>query len=104
MPPCWSASVTGSQSRPWKSLTTWYCSQAGIIAREQQDPLIDTAADHNDDYDNASTSNTAQSIASKQDHPNSGTLMLDATVAEQQIAYPTDLKLLNEGRQQWEGI
>lgn len=35
---------------------------------------------------------------------NSGTLLLDATVAEQQIEYPTDLKLLNEGRQQLERI
>jgi len=34
----------------------------------------------------------------------SGTLLLDATVAEQQIEYPTDLKLLNEGRQQLERI
>lgn len=33
---------------------------------------------------------------------NSGTLLLDATVAEQQIEYPTDLKLLNESRQQLE--
>lgn len=34
--------------------------------------------------------------------PKQGTLMIDATVAEQQIAYPTDLKLLNEGRKQLE--
>ncbi len=33
---------------------------------------------------------------------NSGTLLLDATVAEQQIEYPTDLKLLNESREQLE--
>lgn len=32
----------------------------------------------------------------------SGQLMVDATVAEQQIEYPTDLKLLNESRQQLE--
>ncbi len=32
----------------------------------------------------------------------SGTLLLDATVAEQQIEYPTDLKLLNESREQLE--
>ncbi len=35
---------------------------------------------------------------------NSGTLMVDATVAEQQIEYPTDVKLLNECRQQLERI
>jgi IS5 family transposase len=33
---------------------------------------------------------------------NSGTLLVDATVAEQQIEYPTDLKLLNESREQLE--
>ncbi len=33
---------------------------------------------------------------------NSGTLLLDATIAEQQIEYPTDLKLLNESREQLE--
>jgi hypothetical protein len=33
---------------------------------------------------------------------NKGILLLDATVAEQQIEYPTDLKLLNESRQQLE--
>lgn len=34
--------------------------------------------------------------------PLSGTLLVDATVAEQQIEYPTDLKLLNQGREQLE--
>ena len=34
----------------------------------------------------------------------SGTLLMDATVAEQQIEYPTDLKLLNESREQLERI
>jgi IS5 family transposase len=33
---------------------------------------------------------------------NSGTLLVDATVAEQQIEYRTDLKLLNESREQLE--
>ena len=66
--------------------------------------LTDTAA-HKADNNDASASNPAtQSIASKQDNPNSGILMLDATVAEQHIAFPTDLKLLNEGRQQLERI
>lgn len=40
-----------------------------------------------------------------QDGPTpSGTLLLDATVAEQQIEYPTDLKLLNASREQLERI
>ena len=36
--------------------------------------------------------------------PVSGELLIDATVAEQQMEYPTDLKLLNEIRDQWERI
>lgn len=42
----------------------------------------------------------------QQEHPAplSGTLLVDATVAEQQIEYPTDLKLLNQGREQLERI
>jgi len=40
--------------------------------------------------------------ANKTSPDNSGTLLLDATVAEQQIEYPTDLKLLNESREQLE--
>lgn len=36
--------------------------------------------------------------------PNKGKLKLDATVADQYISYPTDLNLLNEGRQKLEAI
>lgn len=36
--------------------------------------------------------------------PLSGTLLLDATVAEQQIQYPTDVQLLNQSREQLERI
>jgi len=36
--------------------------------------------------------------------PNKGKLKLDATVADQYISYPTDLNLLNEGRQKLEAL
>ncbi|MBA2649924.1 MAG: transposase, partial [Legionella sp.] len=36
--------------------------------------------------------------------PKSGTLLVDATIAGQQIEYPTDLKMLNESREQLERI
>ena len=36
--------------------------------------------------------------------PLSDTLLIDATVAEQQIQYPTDLNLLNQSREQLEGM
>ncbi len=38
------------------------------------------------------------------DNPNSGKLILDATVAPADIRYPTDLSLLNEAREKTEGI
>jgi len=31
-------------------------------------------------------------------------MLIDATVAEQQVAYPTDLNLLNDGREHLEGM
>ena len=96
--------------------------QAGII------PMPSTDADNNDSTENenkgSDTSATADkssndkkedkntepsdkaachaSVQNKTGLANSGTLLLDATVAEQQIEYPTDLKLLNESRQQLE--
>ncbi|MGC8001120.1 IS5/IS1182 family transposase, partial [Salmonella enterica] len=36
--------------------------------------------------------------------PNRGKLLLDATCAPADIAYPTDLRLLNEAREKLEGI
>jgi hypothetical protein len=72
----------------------------------------DTSKDANQSTDkDKEEQNIEQSNDSKPDNTpgggnasaaNSGTLLLDATVAEQQIEYPTDLKLLNESRQQLE--
>jgi hypothetical protein len=72
----------------------------------------DTSKDANPSTDkDKEEQNIEQSNDSKSDNTpgggnasaaNSGTLLLDATVAEQQIEYPTDLKLLNESRQQLE--
>jgi len=44
------------------------------------------------------------SESAKQERPPKGKLILDATVAEQAIRYPTDLSLLNEARQLTEKI
>jgi hypothetical protein len=38
------------------------------------------------------------------DHPNNGTLIIDASCAPADIAYPTDLNMLNEGREKSEKI
>jgi hypothetical protein len=40
----------------------------------------------------------------KEDHPNQGVLLLDATCASADVAYPTNLDLLNEAREKLENI
>ena len=41
---------------------------------------------------------TAQQYSTAPEQSNAGTLMLDATCAPQQIAYPQDFQLLNDAR------
>ena len=76
--------------------------EAGIIPYSDEGSADDT--ENRDEHNNPASSATDQTIQAEQGTipANSGTLMVDATVAEQQIEYPTDLKLLNEGRQQLE--
>ena len=51
--------------------------------------------------DNTNTENDDQSAF---DHENEGTLILDATCAPQNIAFPQDINLLNEAREKLESI
>lgn len=44
------------------------------------------------------------SLQQQPDNPNKGNLLIDATVAEQDIRYPTDLDLLNDSREKLEEI
>lgn len=86
--------------------------EAGVIPRSQESN--DLAAQDNKNDDSDSSHSPAGSGAVAEDKAadtagshtvsaaNSGTLLLDATIAEQQIQYPTDLKLLNESREQLE--
>ncbi len=77
--------------------------EAGIIAPTPTN--TDTnGSDNNDENSPEASSATDQKTSPKENNTaaNSGTLMLDATVGEQQIEYPTDLKLLNECREQLE--
>lgn len=82
--------------------------QAGIIPQNAADiaNTNDELQDKNDSPGNGSAiEQELQQQASATEKPvvaHSGQLMIDATVAEQQIEYPTDLKLLNESRQQLE--
>jgi hypothetical protein len=94
--------------------------QAGIIPSPSKSTAVHTSLSVNE---NSSSDVDENTIRNKKEQPtepsannehndtagnhdtlpaNSGTLLLDATVAEQQIEYPTDLKLLNESREQLE--
>jgi transposase, IS5 family len=84
--------------------------EAGVIPKADREPLKSTdqtpgkQPEESTDIHAIAEEKNGQS-EDKKEAPastNSGTLLLDATVAEQQIEYPTDLKLLNESRQHLE--
>lgn len=65
------------------------------------------AAARDDDDDtpkSGSTPASGRKKAASKDDPNQGVLLLDATCAPADVAYPTDLSLLNEAREKLEGI
>jgi transposase, IS5 family len=86
--------------------------QAGILPQNNTTDAAATNDEHKDKDDTGSNAteqeqqqpaNLQQVVAEQKPViAHSGQLMIDATVAEQQIEYPTDLKLLNESRQQLE--
>ena len=76
-----------------------------IIGRKRAVQVAGESDDHDDDAGDG-----LAGIGSKGNHqeskeePNEGTLILDATCAPQAIRFPTDVSLLNEARQNTEGI
>lgn len=86
--------------------------QAGIIPKQVEADAANNNEQAGNDDDHHRTGAKAEQQKSEQQQPpsqtstlqitHSGQLILDATVGEQQIEYPTDLKLLNESRQQLE--
>ena len=70
--------------------------------------MKDPDGDQHDASDNTQQSGTGsgknEGPPIKKDIPNQGTLKLDASVADQYITYPTDLKLLNTARQETERL
>jgi hypothetical protein len=74
--------------------------EAGIIPCSNGDEHT-TGSENNEENTSSGSDQTTHSNDNNLP-ANSGMLMLDATVAEQQIEYPTDMKLLNESRQQLE--
>jgi hypothetical protein len=70
-----------------------------IIKESDGDP---NAPDNNQQQD--TKPGNIEEASAKKDIPNQGKLKLDASVADQYITYPTDLKLLNTARQETERL
>jgi transposase, IS5 family len=80
--------------------------EAGLI-KANEEKTADTRSEEDQDGNDGESNNIGlnedtESVKEKSSDGLSGTVMLDATESEQQIEYPTDIKLLNEGRRQLE--
>ncbi len=77
-----------------------------ILQEASADKTIKTNTDEDQGNEQQDTKQTdeASPQQEKTDNPNTGSLLIDATVAEQDIHYPTDLDLLNDGREKLEQI
>ena len=78
-----------------------------MIAEINED-LFDGKKDNNNDIDNNNNNSGSNTEEGAKDKPttvtNQGELLLDATCAPSNIAYPTDVNLLNEAREKLESI
>lgn len=63
-----------------------------------------TGRDENNDSDNSNDNESMTNNDNEQSVPNQGKLIVDATCTPADIAYPTDLSLLNEAREKSEEI
>ena len=75
-----------------------------ITGRKTAEQIADESEDHDDSGDGSAGSGSEGGQSETKDEPNEGTLILDATCAPQAIRFPTDTSLLNEARQNAEGI
>lgn len=75
-----------------------------ISPKEETDNKDNIAVPTAASNDNALSPQEEPAPAQKPSLPNAGKLLMDATVAPQNITYPTDLKLLNAARQKSEQI
>ena len=75
-----------------------------MTATESSHQNATSARDDDDDQSPSSPTpqGTEKDIETKADKPNKGKLLLDATCVPTDIRYPTDLSLLNEGREKTE--
>ncbi|MBR0366932.1 MAG: IS5 family transposase [Clostridia bacterium] len=80
-----------------------------ITGRKTAEQIAAELEDHDEGHDDDSGEGSGGSggegsDSRTKDEPNKGTLILDATCAPQAIRFPTDTSLLNEARQNTEGI
>ena len=75
-----------------------------ITGRKTAEQIADETEDHDDSGDGSAGSGSEGGQSETKDEPNEGALILDATCAPQAIRFPTDTSLLNEARQNTEGI
>ena len=80
-----------------------------ITGRKTAEQIAAEADEHDESHDDdpgegSGGSGGESSQAEVKDEPNKGTLILDATCAPQAIRFPMDTSLLNEARQNTEGI
>ena len=75
-----------------------------ITGRKTAEQIADETEDHDDSGDSSAGSGSEGGQSETKDEPNEGALILDATCAPQAIRFPTDTSLLNEARQNTEGI
>lgn len=76
--------------------------------QEAEDEQTEQDDDDNDDDPHGGATADETATSQQEDHPdkssNQGKLLIDATCAPADIAYPTDLRLLNDAREKLEGI
>ncbi len=75
-----------------------------ITGCKTAEQIADETEDHDDSGDGSAGSGSEGGQSETKDEPNEGALILDATCAPQAIRFPTDTSLLNEARQNTEGI
>jgi len=82
-----------------------------IVEAQMREEEVQSEQDDDDDDDdgrNGEITTDQASISQQEDHPdepsNQGKLLIDATCAPADIAFPTDLRLLNEAREKLESI
>lgn len=93
-------SITDALSKEMEEVTA----RVGMKEECSGEPLIGVEAESVEDCEVKQLVVNKESESQEKDVTHQGKLLLDATVAEQAIRYPTDISLLSEGRKQTEQL